>query len=160
VAGASGRIGMSDDAVLDTDGVLGADFTSLFVLFYSSDWTTGAAAAADAVTGASVNDKVSPESAVLSTEGAGGAGFTFLDLILAFSSGFFLVISEGSIRLLVGVAGEPFWRSPCKISSCAPTSFFFSVHSSMSCMSFCSAFVSPVLRLICFDLFCFVFVSF
>jgi hypothetical protein len=66
----------------------GANFTSLSVFFFSSDWTTGATAAADAVTGASVNGEVSPESTVLSAEGAGSAGSTFLDLILAFSSGF------------------------------------------------------------------------
>jgi hypothetical protein len=38
-------------AVSGTGCVIGADFTSLSVLFFSSDWTTGAAAAADAVTG-------------------------------------------------------------------------------------------------------------
>jgi hypothetical protein len=87
---------MSDDAILNTDGVLGADFTSLFVLFTASDSTVAAeaGAAADAVAMASVDGEVSSD----------GAGSTFLDLILAFSSVFFLVIFVGLIRSLVGMA--------------------------------------------------------
>jgi hypothetical protein len=53
-------------AVSGTGGIIGADFTSLSVSFFSSDWTTGAAAATDAVSGAWVNGEVSPESTVLS----------------------------------------------------------------------------------------------
>jgi hypothetical protein len=56
VAGASGVAGMSDDAVLNTVDVLGADFFLLLVLFVLLDMTVVAAtgAAADAVTGALV----------------------------------------------------------------------------------------------------------
>jgi hypothetical protein len=55
VTGASG-FGMSDGAVFDTGGVLGADFSSLLILFVFSDMTIAAAtgAAADSVTGALV----------------------------------------------------------------------------------------------------------
>jgi hypothetical protein len=52
---------MSNDAVLNTDGVLGANFTSLFVSFTASDLTVAAkaGAAADAVAMASVDGEVS-----------------------------------------------------------------------------------------------------
>jgi hypothetical protein len=81
----------------------GANFTSLSVLFFSSDWTTGAAAAADVVTGASVGVGMSSDDAVPSTK-VNGTDSTLLGFILAFLAGFFLVISVVLIKLLVGVA--------------------------------------------------------
>jgi hypothetical protein len=101
VAGASIVAGMSDGAVSDTGGVLGAGFTSLSVLFTALDSTV--AAETGAVAGASVRVGMYLDDAVLSTEDAIGAGSTLLRLILAFSSDFFFVISVGLIRLLVGV---------------------------------------------------------
>jgi hypothetical protein len=59
------------DAGFDTGGVLGADFTSLLVLFIFLDTTVAAAAGAATDAGALVGVGISSDDTVSSTKGAG-----------------------------------------------------------------------------------------
>jgi hypothetical protein len=85
VAGASVVVGMLADAVFDTSGGLGADFTSLLVLYVFSDTTVTAAAGAaiDAAAGELLEAKKS-DGADLSTGGVGGAASFSLLVCLSF----------------------------------------------------------------------------
>jgi hypothetical protein len=72
----------SDGVVLDTGDVIGANFTSLSVLFSALGLTVAAVAgaAANAVTGALVDGELSSDGAVLDTGDVIGANFTSLSV--------------------------------------------------------------------------------
>jgi hypothetical protein len=88
---------MSDDAVFDTVGVVGADFFLLLVLFVLLDTTAVAAkgAAADAVTGALVGFETSND-AILYTGGVVDAGFTSLLILFVFSDTSVAAVAAGA----------------------------------------------------------------
>jgi hypothetical protein len=121
VSAAVADVGVATDEVAGTEmslggvvsfieGAIGTDFTPLSVLFISSDWTAGTAAAADAVAGAvadatvgmSVGTEMSSGDVVLDTGGIIGADFTSLSISFA-ALGSAVATTEGA-SVLAGMS--------------------------------------------------------
>jgi hypothetical protein len=95
----------SDSIVLDTGGVIGANFTSLLVSFVFSDTIVVAAtdAAADTVTGALVGVEKTDD-AVLNTGGVFGAVFTLLSI--SFTASCMTAATAASVVMPAGEATD------------------------------------------------------